>query len=44
MLDERIEDTVSHDIVIKDGRDTGWARFIKTTYVFHFSDGNLDFV
>ena len=30
--------------MIKDGRDTGWVRFIKTTYVFHFSDGNPDFV
>ena len=43
MLDECIEDTVSLDTVIKDGRDTGWVCFIKTTYIFHFSDGNLDF-
>lgn len=32
------------DTVIKDGRDTGWVSFIKTTYVFHFSDGDPDFV
>ena len=42
MLDERIGDMSWYSD--KDGRDTGWVRFIKTTYVFHFGDSNPDSV